>query len=146
MTMGFLCEAAMCWSEENKRRNLTKYPWMRDVTWVKFPTQATRACAWKKLFRRKDKFELTKHSRLCSRHFEVDQIRSDGHASGSSFGMTTVSAVRSEILLLFSEPSIMMDEMTKQTDKTRILRVAIRKPRILIFTGSTHHNRKLDPR
>ena len=83
MTMGFLCEAAMCWSEENKRRNLTKYPWMRDVTWVKFPTQTTRACAWQKLFRRKDKFELTKHSRLCSRHFEVDQIRSDGHASGS---------------------------------------------------------------
>ena len=39
--MGRYCEPASCWSYDNKLKNLQKYPWMRDVTWVKFPTNST---------------------------------------------------------------------------------------------------------
>ena len=56
--MGRYCEAAMCWSHDNKRKNLQKYPWMRDVTWVKFPGNSTVRATWKKLLRRQDKFDM----------------------------------------------------------------------------------------
>ncbi|XP_077862179.1 uncharacterized protein LOC144343540 [Saccoglossus kowalevskii] len=80
--MGRYCEAALCWSHDNKRKNLQRYPWMRDVTWVKFPPKATMRATWKKLLRRQDKFEITVRSRLCSRHFDKEQLQSDGNAVG----------------------------------------------------------------
>ena len=32
--------------------------------------------------RRQDKFEITAHSRLCSLHFDKEQLQNDGHAVG----------------------------------------------------------------
>ena len=69
--MGRYCEAATCWSHDNKRKNLQIYPWMRDVTWDlgEIPN---------KLY----KFDITAHSRLCSHHFDKEQLQNDGHAMG----------------------------------------------------------------
>ncbi|XP_054767215.2 uncharacterized protein LOC129274430 [Lytechinus pictus] len=93
--MVFFCESAQCWAHDSKRKNPDKWGWMKDVTWVKFPTDASTRATWLRLIRRKDKVNLTKKSRLCSRHFDRDQITPDGHAKGypryffwNNFGLT----------------------------------------------------------
>ena len=80
--MGRYCEPASCWSNDNKLKNLQKYPWMRDVTWVKFPTNSTMRATWKKLLWRQDKFEIMARLRLWSLHFDKEQLQYDEHAVG----------------------------------------------------------------
>ena len=82
VTMVFFCEAAQCWAHDSKRKNPEKWGWMKAVTWVKFPTEAGTRATWLRLIRRKDKVNLTKKSRLCSRHFDKEQIDPDGYAKG----------------------------------------------------------------
>ena len=60
--MGHYCEPASCWSNDNKLKNLPKYPWMRDVTWVKFPTNSTMRATWKKLPRIVEARQVWNHS------------------------------------------------------------------------------------
>ena len=51
--MGFFCEAALCWADDAKRKTTQKYPWMKELSWVKFPSirqQCTRT-AWRNLVR-----------------------------------------------------------------------------------------------
>ena len=51
---------------------------MKDLSWVKFPSNQQQRMAWRKLLRRKDSFELTRNSRLCSRHFDRTDILPNG--------------------------------------------------------------------
>ena len=60
-------------------RNIEKWPFMRDVTWVKFPKDSNHFKRLIRLLRRADNINLNRHSRVCSRHFDKDQIRPDGH-------------------------------------------------------------------
>ena len=80
--MGFSCEAALCWADDAKRKNTQKYPWMKELSWVKFPRPSNRQqrTAWRNLLRRKDRFELSRNSRLCSRHFDQADILPNGTA------------------------------------------------------------------
>ena len=80
--MVFYCEAAQCSSHSNKAKRLHIYPFMRGVTWVKFPKDSRSLARWKALCRRKDKFEITHKSRMCSRHFDQNQILENGFALG----------------------------------------------------------------
>ena len=90
--MVFVCEAAHCWSHSGKRHNLQLYPWMADVSWVKWPKDRTTQNRWKRLIRRDgkdksgrhvvvDKLNITRRSRLCSFHFDKEHINTWGIAS-----------------------------------------------------------------
>ena len=79
--MVFYCESALCRSHSAKKPS--KYPFMCGVKWVKFPTNKAEQNCWKRLLRRKDPIKLTYASRLCSRHFDLDQLLENGHATGT---------------------------------------------------------------
>ena len=72
--MGFRCAAAGCTSDSDTP--LHKYPWMRTVTWVKWPKRVAVSNRWKRLGRRggKDGLIVGKITRLCSRHFDKQSI------------------------------------------------------------------------
>ena len=57
---------------------------MRDVTWVNSQQTLQRVRRGRSCLgsRRQDKFEITAHSRLCSLHFDKEQLQNDGHAVG----------------------------------------------------------------
>ena len=70
---------------------------MKELSWVKFPSnrQQRKRTAWKNLLRRKDSFELSRNSRLCSRHFDQADILPNGTAKNppkyffwNNFGFT----------------------------------------------------------
>ena len=72
--MGFTCAAAGCSS--NSMKSLRKYPWMRDVSWVKWPKLLAVSHRWKRLIRRGGKGGLIveRRTRLCSRHFDAHAV------------------------------------------------------------------------
>ena len=86
--MVFICEAAQCYSHTSKLKNIDKHPWMKDLRWVKWPRHDSAAVnRWIRLIRRGGKSEgvidtlkITRRSRLCSRHFDQEQLSPDGHA------------------------------------------------------------------
>ena len=73
-TMVFTCEAKECFSHSDKLKKPDKYPWMKEVKWVKWPRNDKAAVArWKKLIHRTGKqLKINKRSRLCSLHFDRD--------------------------------------------------------------------------
>ena len=89
--MVFICEAAQCYSHTSKLKNVEKYPWMKDIKWVKWPRKDTVAVArWKRLIRRGgkvkdgyvvDELNVTRRSRLCSRHFDPGDINMWGNTA-----------------------------------------------------------------
>ncbi|XP_041470291.1 uncharacterized protein LOC121419888 [Lytechinus variegatus] len=89
--MVYLCEAAGCKSHTSKRQNLEKYPWMRDVRWVKFPRDEEARRRWKRLIRRDGPCKygakivknlvMSRRVRLCSRHFDEIDIDMSGNSS-----------------------------------------------------------------
>ncbi|XP_070538225.1 uncharacterized protein [Ptychodera flava] len=95
--MVFTCEAAECGSHSRKLKHLDKYPWMSGIRWVKWPRNRLALARWKRLIRRegrsikgsendcdfaRDVLKLSKRSRLCSLHFDEDQIDDGGFAKG----------------------------------------------------------------
>ena len=80
--MVYHCAAAQCSSHDAKRARPDVYPWMQEVTWVKFPKDPARLARWKRLLRRGgkskenvvDKFIVDRYTRLCSRHFDCSDI------------------------------------------------------------------------
>ncbi len=84
--MVYYCLSPECASHSAKAKKLEKYAWMADITWVKFPRDPALVERWKKLLRlgRGDncKANINKRSRLCSRHFDKDQLNVWGVASG----------------------------------------------------------------
>ena len=72
--MVFTCEAKECFSHSDKLKKPDKYPWMKEVKWVKWPRNDKAAVArWKKLIHRTGKqLKINKRSRLCSLHFDRD--------------------------------------------------------------------------
>nr|XP_054760318.1 uncharacterized protein LOC129266488 [Lytechinus pictus] len=89
--MVYLCEAAGCNSHTSKRQNLEKYPWMRDVRWVKFPRDEEARRRWKRLIRRDGPCKygakivknlvMSRRVRLCSRHFDEIDVDKSGYSS-----------------------------------------------------------------
>ncbi len=47
---------------------------MRDIIWVKWPSDKATSSRWKRLIRRDDEYEITHRTRLCSRHFDRDCV------------------------------------------------------------------------
>ena len=74
-----------------KAKTLHIYPFMANVTWVKWLKDPSVQRRWKTLIQRERKDEtgknvdvlnLTRNSRLCSRHFKKERISTDGYMSG----------------------------------------------------------------
>lgn len=87
--MVFICEAAECYAHTSKQKNLVKYPWMMNIKWVKWPKNCAAIKRWKRLVRREgktsdgsviDQLNITRRSRLCSRHFDPEDIDMWGNA------------------------------------------------------------------
>jgi len=68
----YLCAVPGCTSDAWKTNNIDKYPWMKDVDFVPFPTQRKNSRLrnlWIEIIRRpKDYIPLPYH-RVCTRHF-----------------------------------------------------------------------------
>ena len=77
--MVFHCAAAQCSASGNKLDRLNVYPWMRGVRFFKFPPD--KQARWTRLCKRggkenghEDKFQITRHTRICSCHFEAFDV------------------------------------------------------------------------
>lgn len=77
--MVYACVATECVSDTRKKPS--KWPFMKDVTWVKFPKEQHRINRWISLTRRADKFPINKNTRICSRHFDKEEISENGFCS-----------------------------------------------------------------
>ncbi|XP_022094714.1 uncharacterized protein LOC110981443 [Acanthaster planci] len=91
ITMVYFCEASECQAHSSKLKKISKYPWMIDIRWVKWPRKdAAAVLRWKNLIKREgksrvhgkivDQLTITKRSRLCSRHFDEEDIDMYGNA------------------------------------------------------------------
>ena len=69
--MVYHCAALYCTASTRKVNRHEDYPWMRGVTFHKFPSDKLKQSRWDKVIR---------NSRLCSRHFE--HLDSDGKPVG----------------------------------------------------------------
>ena len=75
------CCVVGCSSASEKQKNLSKYPHMKDVEFYPFPTKPTERNLWERLIRREN-FEVTRHTRICSRHWiSGSRCESDPHPS-----------------------------------------------------------------
>ena len=82
---GFRCAASHCFADQ--RKSVNKYPFMRDISWVKWPKDSLSVNRWKRLIRRAsgavtDQLIVTPKTRLCSRHFKTEDVNVYGEASG----------------------------------------------------------------
>ena len=68
--MGYYCCANKCNSSEDKRKNLVKYPWMKNITFHTFPRKKNKRLIkqWISMASREN-WEPNRHTRICSIHF-----------------------------------------------------------------------------
>ena len=85
--MVYHCAALYCTASTRKVNRHEDYPWMRGVTFHKFPSDKLKQSRWIRLCKRggkdknsEDRFKVIRNSRLCSRHFE--HLDSDGKPVG----------------------------------------------------------------
>lgn len=70
--MGFICEAFSCWADDAKRENSQKYPWIKDLSWIKFRTNRQLRNGLKKILRRfMYRFELSRSSHLTPAIYDI---------------------------------------------------------------------------
>ncbi|XP_070555096.1 uncharacterized protein [Ptychodera flava] len=69
--VNWFCAAPNCTISLRKKKNVAKYPGLRDVTFHAFPTEKHRRLRqqWISMMRRKDDWSPNNYSRVCSRHF-----------------------------------------------------------------------------
>ena len=68
---GKYCCVVRCTAGERKFAKIEKYPWMRDVTFWSFPSEARARTAhyiWIRAVRRGDSWRPNHQTRICSRH------------------------------------------------------------------------------
>lgn len=65
------CCVVGCNSSTRIKKRLWKYPWMEGVQFFVFPRQMSEKRIWKRLLRREN-FEITRHTRICSLHWIGD--------------------------------------------------------------------------
>ena len=84
--MVYYWDAAEYTSHSSKPKKLHIYPFMADVTWVKWPKDLSVQRRWTALIscERKDKIgknvdllNLARNSRICSHHFDREKISMD---------------------------------------------------------------------
>ena len=65
------CCVVGCTSSTKLKKRLWKHPWMKDVQFFTFPVNMAERRLWMRLVRREN-FEVTRHTRICSRHWIGD--------------------------------------------------------------------------
>ena len=65
------CCVVGCTSSTKLKKRLWKHPWMKDVQFFTFPVNMAERRLWIRLVRREN-FEVTRHTRICSRHWIGD--------------------------------------------------------------------------
>ena len=86
--MHLCCCAPGCNADSRKFNKLEKYPWMAGIKFFSFPHKTREAKSrklWVSMTRRSNTSTVTKHTRICSRHF-VDEKPTPEHPYPTLFG------------------------------------------------------------